>query len=123
MSAQTVVPGSSSDAAVPANGDPRADEAQLALIRELVGSLMTPSPADQRQAMGKIVALLHEHANEMSSSLSLANRQWLATVLERLDEEAGCRRSNPERFADRAEDVLTLLAAVGPSSQRRRLGL
>lgn len=94
------------------DGEPSLLRRQLGVVREMLGTLETLTAAGQRYAMDKVVACLRLHAGCGSLALGPRNAHTLSQLLDELAREAQRLLPDPSQFSDRAEAMVTLMAAA-----------
>jgi hypothetical protein len=86
--------------------------AELAVIREMLGTLESLTIAGQRHAMDKVVGFVGERAQGAATRVSPRNRTTLLDLLAELQKESQRMVPDSASFARHAENLIALLAAV-----------
>ena len=104
----------------PAPGRRHAERAllarQLSVIREMLGMLDTLTIAGQRHVMEKVVSFVDTCARAPAVRPTPGHRETLFELVLQLRKESERLVPDSLRFAERAEDLIALLGAVGERS-------
>ncbi len=86
---------------------------QLSVIREMLGTLDTVTIAGQHHLMDKVIAFVNGQLRRAPTCLSDRNRATLVDLITQLRGESDHLLPDAARFAQRAENLINLLTAIG----------
>jgi hypothetical protein len=86
---------------------------QFSVIREMLGNLETVTIAGQHHVIDKVIAFVDARVRHAATRTNRLNRATLMDLMAHLRNESDCRFPDSTRFAQRAENLISLLVAVG----------
>lgn len=86
---------------------------QLSVIREMLGTLDTLTIAGQHHDIDKVIAFVGGQVQRARTQVSGRNRTTLMDLMTQLRNESDRLFPDSTRFAQRAENLISLLVAIG----------
>jgi hypothetical protein len=108
--AELVQDGSSTDRE---GGERESLGGQFSVIREMLGNLDTLTIAGQHHIIDKVIAFVDARVRQAATRASKRNSATLMDVMTQLRNESDRLSPDSTRFAQRAENLISLLVAVG----------
>jgi hypothetical protein len=95
------------------NGERALRLRQLSVVREMLGTLDTLTIAGQHYDIDKVIAFVDGQVRGAARRVSERNRATLMDLMTQLRDESVHRFPDSTRFAQRAENLISLLVAIG----------
>ncbi len=89
---------------------------QLAIIREMLGTLDTLTMAGQRDIMAKVVSFIRDNGRPLVHRIGCSDEGVVVELLGRLAVESERLAPDPHRFGQQAHDLVDLLSSASPAA-------